>query len=788
MEKYRMSLNRQQTTAPRPTRSALATAALAALLELNASAAHAADASPAPPAAAAATAATAATEAATTATDPAATGAAPAAPAQAATTAATATAPARAAPATQEPMTAVHVVGRRQSGDYNGRESEGATRTDTPVLEVPQSVRVMTRQLVDDLGALRVDDLLDHVAGVSRHNDFGGTWDNIAMRGFAGHEDRTSSLLRNGMPSNRGFNAPRDTANLERVEFLKGTMGALYGSSEPGGTVNLVTKQPRFSAGHSVELYAGSHDHRRLAIDSTGPLNGHAGEPATLAYRLNVSAEDKDSFRDHVHVRRTLVAPALAWRLGPDTRLRYDGEWLRQQAPLDRGVPVVNGRLDAVPPSRFYGEPGDGDNTIDNQTHQLFLNHALGAGGGSSDWELRAGLQHKRGSLSGRATEVHMYGPGFLGCATSMDQRDWFCRRVRDRDFTSLETSLLLEAYGRFATGALKHELIVGAEAARFSQDRTLLDHAAGLRDAVGISVSDPKYGGITVPAMVPVQAIWNGRLEDRQQALYVQDQVAWRDWRLLAGLRHDRAKSRYTGRIDGAVTRQEPSATSPRLGLSWLPRPGLSLYASIGRSFRPQSEQDAQGRPFEPQVGTARELGLKWESAGGRLGATLAWFDIAKRHVPQYIAATDSYAKLDRVRNRGLEAEVTGQVAPGWRVALAYAFLDADRHLAQFARHSGSAFVVHERALAGGGLVGIGGGVTHVGARSGEDPYAPPPQLPAYTLAKITSYWRVNSAVRLSLDVDNLFDRTWYASAYNRVWVTPGNPRQVTLGAQYKF
>jgi iron complex outermembrane receptor protein len=161
--------------------------------------------------------------------------------------------PALAAPKTDDELPAVEVVGRRQSGDYNGRESEGATKTDTPVLEVPQAVRVLTRQLVDDLGALRVDDVLDYVAGVSRQNNFGGTWDNIAMRGFAGHENSTMSLLRNGMPSNRGFNAPRDTANLERIEFLKGTMGALYGSSEPGGTVNLVTKQPRFSAGHSVE-------------------------------------------------------------------------------------------------------------------------------------------------------------------------------------------------------------------------------------------------------------------------------------------------------------------------------------------------------------------------------------------------------------------------------------------------------------------------------------------------------------------------------------------------------
>lgn len=690
---------------------------------------------------------------------------------------------AAAKPDAEPTLPAVQVVGRRQSGEYNGRESDGATKTDTPVLEVPQAVRVVTRQLVDDLGALKIDDVLDFVAGVSRQNNFGDTWDNIALRGFAGHEDRTMSLLRNGMPSNRGFNAPRDTANLERIEFLKGTMGALYGSSEPGGTVNLVTKQPRFSAGHSVEAYYGSHDYKRLALDSTGPLNGSTNEPATLAYRLNVSAEDKGSFRDHVHSRRTLVAPALTWRLTPDTRLRYDGEWLRQEAPLDRGVPVIGGRLGAVPISRFYGEPGDGDITIDNQTHQLFLDHAL-----SRDWELRAGLQHKRGTLAGRATEPHQYGPGSLGCATSMDTRDWLCRRVRERDYASQETSAQVEAHGRIVTGALRHDLLVGAEAARFTQNRTLLDHAGGLRDAVGISVSNPVYGQIAAPALSPVLTAWNGTLKDSQQAVYLQDQVAWGDWRLLAGLRHDRTRSRYASRIDGSVAEQEPSATSPRLGLTWLLQPHLSVYASIGRSFRAQTEADASGRMFEPQVGTAKELGLKWESADGRLGATAALFDIAKRHVPKYDANTDTYVELDRVRNQGLELELTGQLAPGWRVALAYAYLDADPNLTQFARHSGSAFVVRELALADGALLGLGGGLTHVSTRSGEDPYAAPPQLPAYTIAKLTAYWRVNAALRVSLDVDNLFDKTYYASAYNRVWVTPGSPRQVTLGAQYKF
>lgn len=729
-----MHLTRIHRRLPRPTPSALAAASLAALIELAAPTAWAADAPPAAP---------------TPETTP------------------------------ETTLPAVQVVGRRQSGEYNVRESDGATKTGTPLIEVPQAVRVIPRQLLDDLGALKVDDVLDYVAGASRHNNFGGTWDNIALRGFQGHQDTTMSLLRNGMASNRGFNAPRDTANVERMEFLKGTMGALYGSSEPGGTVNLVTKQPRFSAGHSLEAYYGSHDYKRLALDSTGPLNGGADEPATLAYRLNASAEDKDSFRDHVHSKRELLAPALTWKLTPDTLLRYDGEWLRQRAPLDRGVPLVEGR--PVPVSNFYGASNDGDITIDNQTHQLFLDQAL-----SDRWMLRGGLQVKRGSLEGHATEATT---GGAGCAGSAETLGWLCRRVRYRDFASSETSAQVDVIGTLHTGAIAHELLIGAETARFGQDRTFLTHSGAANNGLGIPINDPPYAPITRPPLSATLPAWNGRLDDRSSALYVQDQIALTSaLKLLAGLRYDRATSRFESRVNGAVAEQDVSATSPRLGLTWQLRPGLAAYASVGRSFRAQSETDAAGNMFEPQRGTAKETGLKWESADGRLGSSVALFDITKRHVPKYQSATETYVEIDQVRNRGVEFEMAGWVAKGWRLALAYAFLDADAQLPQFAKHTGSAFVVREWSFDGGALAGLGAGVTHVGKRTGEDVFATPPQLPAYTVAKLTAYWRANANLRFSLDVDNLFDKTYYASAYNSLWVAPGSPRQLTLGAQFKF
>ena len=213
--------------------------------------------------------------------------------------------PSAPSPQEQTLLPAVEVVGRTASGAYHTDEAAGA-KTDLPLRELPQSVRVITRQAMDDLGATKLDDVLDYVGGVSRQNNFGGLWDNIVIRGLPGDQNVGMATLFNGFSSGRGFNAPRDLAGVERIEFLKGTAAALYGSSEPGGTLNVVSKRPLWTPSHSVEAYAGSYGLRRGALDSTGPI----GE--NFAYRLNIAVEDRDSFRDFVGASRQVRPNAPA--------------------------------------------------------------------------------------------------------------------------------------------------------------------------------------------------------------------------------------------------------------------------------------------------------------------------------------------------------------------------------------------------------------------------------------------------------------------------------------------
>lgn len=679
---------------------------------------------------------------------------------------------AQATPAESATLPAVEVVGRTASGAYHAGDAAGA-KTELRLRELPQSVRVMTRQAIDDLGATKLDDVLDYVGGVSRQNNFGGLWDNIAVRGLAGNENTGMATLLNGFSSNRGFNAPRDLAGVERIEFLKGPAAALYGSSEPGGTLNIVSKRPLWQAGHALEVYAGSFNLKRAALDSTGPLGD------ALAYRLNLAIEDRDSFRDQVQARREVVAPAFSWKLGADTTLDYSGEWLRHRTPLDRGVvATADGRLGIIPRERFLGEPADGDVTVDNRTHQLILSHDWG-----DAWRGRLGLSRRETGIHGFSTEP-----------TALRADGTLTRQRRLRDYDSGDTALQAELQGRVRTGAVVHELLLGAETFRFEMDTLMLRVNPSTANPYAIDIFQPVYG-----QPQPTPAPNTDTLEQqRGSAFYAQDAITLTpQWRLVAGVRADRHRQSLQNRRTGVTTRQQPSATSPRIGISWLPSAQWTVYASAGKSFRPNVGTDFGGQAFAPESGRALELGAKWESAGQRMGLTAALFDIRKRNVLTADPANAGYSvAAGEVASRGLELDFAGQVSAAWRVNASLVLNDvevrrdntlaAGTRLLNVPKVNGSLLAVYEGVFANGQRYGLGGGVTHVGARLGQTGTSF--ELPAYTTAKLVAHWRISPALRATLDVDNLFDTTHYTSSYSRVWVTPGAARTVTAGLQAKF
>jgi iron complex outermembrane recepter protein len=677
-------------------------------------------------------------------------------------------------------METVEVVGRRDSGDYWAQDAQG-TKTELPLREVPQSVRVITRQTLDDLGATRLDDALDYAGGVSRQNHFGGLWDNVAIRGLAGDINSGMSLLRDGFASNRGFHAPRELANVERIEFLKGPVSSLYGVSEPGGTVNIVTKQPQRRAATAVEAYGGSFDAWRTTLDTTGPISDE------WSYRVNAATESRGNFRDFVQTDRNFLAPALRWQLAPGAELNYSGEWLRHTTPLDRGIVATRNVLGEVPRERFTGEPADGRIRMDNSHNRVEYSQAM-----QQAWKLRASVAHQRGTLEGFSTEP--------AAALQADERT-LRRQRRFRDYDSTDTTWQIEAQGTLDGTSLRHEWLVGATGYSFEIDQLMLRINPSAAAPYAIDVLTPVYGQAQ-PTPGPNT---DTNEQQRGRSFYAQWVLAWGQWRALAGLRADQYDQQLFNRRTNLTTTQDPARTSPRAGLSYLLSPQWTAYANWGRSFRPNSGLDRNGSAFAPELGRAAEAGFKWESATRQMGATLAAYRIDKRNVLTTDPVNNTFSiSTGQVRSQGVDVDVSGQLSQHWRLNASLSYIDAQvvqdntfavgSALLNIPQTNASLLVMYE-GRAAGTRFGVGAGVTHTAKRLGEAYTAAQAaagasrfELPAYTLGKLTAYWRPAHNWRLTLDIDNLLDEVYYTNSFQRTWVMPGAARTLTAGAQFQF
>ncbi|WP_454736014.1 TonB-dependent siderophore receptor [Cupriavidus necator] len=663
----------------------------------------------------------------------------------------------------------VRVSASAGGSGYVATEASGATRTETPLREVPQSVRVVTSELIDDLGATRLADTVDYVSGIARLNDFGGTWDNYAIRGFSSTD---MGYLVNGFPGSRGYNPMRDAATVERFEFLKGPAAALYGSSEPGGTINIVTKKPKFTRATTAELSAGTLGFARATVDTTGPINDK------VAYRLNVMAEDSASRSSLIDSHKYVVAPALAWAIDSQTLLQYEGEFMRVRTPLDRGIVNVNGKI-TLPRDRFLQEPSDPNLHLSSNTHQLTLDRELATG-----WRTRLGVSYKESGFEGYAAE---FGSVLADGRTLTRRNSW-------RTLPSRDTSANAEVEGSFHTGGLAHRMLVGVEASRLFMGMDIAYSSLAM-NPYAIDIYEPVYG----QAKPPVSPNISTRENQRNVGAYLQDEVSLGErWKLLGGVRFDNYHQSVDNLLTGRSTSQSQTAVSPRVGLTWLPTAQLSAYVSLGKSFRPNSGVDEAGNAFDPQHGRAVEAGLKWQSSDARLGATLAVFDIRKKNVLTRSPTNPNFnIAAGEATSRGLEVDAFGQLDQRWRISTSFALVNAKvtednaiapgTRLTNIPKVSASLLAIREDAMPwGGGRYGVGTGIVYVGSRSGNatDTYS----LPAYATVKLITYWQIDRRTRVFMDVHNVFNKNYYPASWGNLAVIPGLGRQFVAGLRYQF
>ena len=667
------------------------------------------------------------------------------------------------------------VVVQAQRQNYRALSATGATKTDTLLKDLPQSVRVITADMLRDVGVTTLANALDLASGISRQSNNGGLWDSYAMRGFTGDPNYGSDYMVNGFNSSRGYNGLRDGANTQSVEVLKGPASALYGRGEPGGTINITTKKPRFDPAYSVDFSVGSFDTYRTAFDLTGPLGD------TLAYRLNAAYEKGHSFRDTMKSEKSLIAPSFIWLPGDNTTVSYEIEAIEQRVPYDRGVVAINGVLGLIPNSTFLGEPGDGPMTVKSLGHQVFVQHDL-----SGDWSLQSGLSYRETSLDGDSTEAN----------NLLADNRTLRRQHRGKDYTTLDVSGRLELLGKFNTGTVQHSVLFGIDGYKFKDHRVQIRRNPSATNGYTIDIYNPVYGAVA-DAMLP-SVDQNGA--QRAHGFYAQDQVSLNEqWKALAGVRYDSADQSAANNLRAVTTGQEVSATSPRVGIVYQPHRMVSLYVTAARGFRPNNGISIENTPFPAEKSKSYEAGAKLESPDGKISGTLALYKITKSNVlTTNPLNTDFSVSAGEVGSKGVEFDVSGELMKNVQFTAAYAYTDATVTQGDNLITTGSRFpnvpknsatvVVVPRFRVFGGNATLGGGLNYVGERLGDVAMSSSFRLPAYTTAKLLSSYAPNQQVRVALNVDNLFNKQYYASSYSQVWVAPGTDRTLTLNVNYKF
>jgi iron complex outermembrane recepter protein len=690
------------------------------------------------------------------------------------------------------------VVTGEGAASYLPETQPSGTRLDIPARELTQTVSTVTRKEIEDRGVTTVQQAIETMPGV---RPVSGVYSSTeATAGIRSRGFENDFTLVNG---NRiqAFGFPIELATVDRLEVVKGPAGVLFGQMDPGGTLNIVTKRPLRDPRHEVEVTVGSFDFYRVRIDSTGPLysrdvltdmmdpkGGSKGMLAAnerqpvLLYRFNAAYETGNSYRDYVDHQRYVVAPALTWFIGPDTTLDVEFQYLWEEYRFDRGLAPRPITL-RLPRSRFVGEPDMPRSWTQNYSVFWSGEHRF-----NEDWKLRQG-----GAFfyqNGRSYEISAFSP------VTGDGDDGLFDRFASKAWAENKyLTLQLELHGQFETGAIGHKTMLGGE-------YSYVNFGYGFfspRDPIPpLNVRDPQYGRFSFRP--PYTASYNAEgYGDETWALYFDHQISLApNLKVALGSRFDWFNAFYEDRVED-VDRTAPNGFgwSPRAGVVWSPLPSTDLYANWARTFQPNLFADALGNVFDPEEGEAFEAGVRQRFFGDQLQATAAVFQITKQNVlgPD---PSDPTGQAQRVsgeeRSRGLEFELRGRPLPGWDVAAAYAYIDAEvtessfepvgAALVDIPHNQFSLYTQYE--LQSGPLKGLfaGYGFFYVGERRSSFANAAF-ELPAHTRHDATLGYK-RDRWRAQVNFENIGNELYYETHGNNIF--PQAPFNVKASLSYTF
>ncbi len=675
-------------------------------------------------------------------------------------------------------------------------------------LENPTADQTMSEELLLQVGAINLDDALDLSASVARQNNFGGLWNSFSIRGFSGDINLPSGFLVNGFNAGRGFGGPRDLVGIESMEVLKGPRSALFGRGEPGGTVNLVTKRPKFETGGYIRGTIGKWNQARLEGDYQSVL----GANENIGLRLVGFYEDSDSFREPAESEKVGFYPSLNWKVSDQTSLSYDLEYTSQELPFDRGV-VYSEDFGFSPRDVFVGE----NVPIETQVigHQLELQNNF-----DDNWSFLGGVGFRETSLEGDAFESQ-----FGSRQTYFLNGETVSRFFRSRDFDSEYFVLRGELAGEFQTGQLRHRVTLGMDydkfdntlvidrfRSRFGGDINVLTPSDLASDLI-LEIDNPVYGA----NLNPIAGANTNRNEVlKGYGIYIQDQIDLTDQlQVRIGARFDDFEQDLTNFLASPATTITSSDDrfSPQFGAVYQVNHGVSLYASYGEGYRQQTGQDFQQNQFDPNITESKEIGLKmdlgeiYKTVEGSIGLTLFQVEQSNFLVnddrPAATAVGFFSIPAGEAESTGLEFDANLEFENNLSFWISYAYTDAE-FSNSFADVDGFGFTIdsgdpvinspeHQfniqasKGLSLGGMpASIGGGVFYTDERNGF--VGSDFILPDYTTVRLFSEIKPIDKLSLRLDVDNLFDETFYTNSFANVWVGPGTPRRWRFTATYSF
>jgi iron complex outermembrane recepter protein len=702
------------------------------------------------------------------------------------------------------------------------------TKTDTPIMETPLNVQVISKQVLKDQQMIRLTDSLKNVSGVTTINhagspfNFGGSAQSIFLRGF-----ESETYMRNGFRLQQGSTS-RELANVEAVEVLKGPAAILYGLVEPGGMVNIVTKQPLTTPYYGFTQQFGSYDLYRTTFDASGPLT----QNKDVLYRANLSYENSGSFRDFVGREDVFFAPVLRWNISPKTEITFEMEYNRLHQGLDvQFVPVIPGFK--MPISRNYG--GYNPSTTEtifggfNWSHQFdddwVLKHSFSVNQQSFNTPFTTNLE-----FAGTKAEIQNYfgivdGDSVLNALPS---GSYVPRSMYTADFQNNTTSTNLDLVGHFDTVGLKHTLLLGGD--YYGLDGTF--HQGSQSNSPGdlsyIPINNP--GGSVTPFGPSFQFYKTPKTEHTDQyGLYIQDQIKLPyDVQVMGGIRyqyiHQTSFTQFSPVFGGRtfLSGSTQDAVTPRVGILWHPKSWLSLYANYAESFGANQGKtfvsDGVGKIIAPTSAAQYEGGVKFEFFDGKLRANLTYYDLTKTNVavgdpnPFHncgtggfsAGASDCQIALGEVRSRGPEIDIQGEILLGWNVIATWSNTDIriggnepvfsggdiafkpGSRVPNVPRNTGSLWNTYE--VQGGDFKGltVGGGVTLRDSQIAPDFVEPLSKVPGYaTLDLMASYSRQvgDAKVSIKFNVNNLLDKQYSSSRYDNkqghgYWANFGTPR----------